>query len=129
MLEELMPTRRDVLIGISVSAAAALTRAALPLLAKVAQPTTPVKFKVPAGSCDCHVHVFDPQHFPYAESRTYTPGAATLDELQAMHRYIRTQRVVIVQPSVYGTDNACMLDAIKKIGHHARGVAVVANNV
>ena len=36
---------------------------------------------VPRGACDCHVHVFDPARFPYAPDRTYTPGAATVEEL------------------------------------------------
>jgi len=36
-------------------------------------------------------------------------------------------RVVVVQPSVYGTDNACTLDAIRQLGSRARGVAVIDN--
>jgi predicted TIM-barrel fold metal-dependent hydrolase len=35
---------------------------------------------------------------------------------------------VIVQPSVYGTDNACTLDAIRQLGPSARGVAVIDDN-
>jgi predicted TIM-barrel fold metal-dependent hydrolase len=34
-------------------------------------------------------------------------------------------RVVVVQPSVYGTDNRCTVNAVQKIGNSARGVAVI----
>jgi predicted TIM-barrel fold metal-dependent hydrolase len=94
--------------------------------AKAAQPATPVSFQVPKGACDCHVHVFgDPRRFPFAPSRTYTPESASVDELQALHRALHLDRVVIVQPSVYGTDNSCMLYALKQIGSDARGIAVI----
>ena len=42
-----------------------------------------------------------------------------------MHRALHMDRVVIVHPSVYGTDNACTLDAIQQLGSRARGVAVI----
>ena len=42
-----------------------------------------------------------------------------------MHRSLHIERVVVVQPSVYGTDNACTLHAIKQLGVGARGVAVI----
>src|SRR5262249_392015 len=55
----------------------------------------------------------------------YTPESASVEELEALHRALHTDRVVIVQPSVYGTDNACMLDAVRRIGPTARGIAVI----
>jgi predicted TIM-barrel fold metal-dependent hydrolase len=84
-----------------------------------------VDFEVPEEACDCHVHVFDPKKFPYAAKRVYTPPEASVEDLQEMLRSIHCSRVVIVQPSVYGTDNACTVDAIRQIGRTARGVAVV----
>jgi len=42
-----------------------------------------------------------------------------------LHRRLHLQRVVIVQPSVYGTDNRATLDAIKTRGADARGIAVI----
>lgn len=94
--------------------------------ANAAQPATPVRFKVPDGACDCHTHVFgDPARFPFAAARTYTPEAALVAEMRKLHRALRTSRVVIVQPSVYGTDNACTLDAIRQLAPDARGVAVI----
>lgn len=77
-------------------------------------------------ACDCHVHVFDPDRFPYAAKRAYTPGKASVPELRSMHRSLGMSRTVLVQPSVYGTDNACLLDAIDQLGiEQARGVAVM----
>jgi predicted TIM-barrel fold metal-dependent hydrolase len=96
------------------------------LLANASQPSTPVRFAVPNGACDCHTHVFgDPRRFPFAPGRTYTPEPASVAEMQALHRALHTTRVVVVQPSVYGTDNACTLDALKQLGSDARGVAVI----
>src|ERR1700746_2663316 len=91
---------------------------------------TPVRFDVPEGACDCHVHVFgDAPRFPFAASRTYTPESASAAELLAMHRALRIGRAVIVQPSVYGTDNSCTLDAMKQYGSGARGIAVLPDAI
>ncbi len=84
---------------------------------------------VPALACDCHVHVFGPAgRFPYAPGRAYTPGDASIAELQALHRALGIERVVIVQASPFGSDNACTLDALRRIGPCARGVAVIDAN-
>src|SRR6266545_7972921 len=102
-----------------------LLRAAA-LVATASQPRTPINFEVPAGACDCHTHIFgDPQRFSMIPSRVYTPEPASVDEMQTLHRALHMDRVVIVQPSVYGTDNACTLDAVRQLGSHARAVAVV----
>jgi predicted TIM-barrel fold metal-dependent hydrolase len=90
---------------------------------------TPVRFDVPKHACDAHVHAFDPHRFPFAASRTYTPESATAAQLLAMHRAVHVSRVVIVQPSVYGTDNSCILDGIKQYGLGARGIAVLSSEV
>lgn len=121
-----MPSRRDILIGATLAGAGAFTRPVSSVLARASPPTTPVNFKVPAGACDCHTHLFgDSLRFPFAPSRTYTPEPASVKEMQTLHRALRTERVVIVQPSVYGTDNACMLDGIRQLGTSARGVTVI----
>jgi predicted TIM-barrel fold metal-dependent hydrolase len=120
-----MLSRRDVLTGALASAVASLQRGTR-AFAAAAQPSTPVSFAVPPGACDCHTHVFgDPRQFPWAATRVYTPEPASVDEMRAVHRALRIDRVVIVQPSVYGTDNACTLDAIRQLGARARGVAVI----
>ena len=95
-------------------------------LATAPQPRTPVNFDVPSGACDCHTHIFgDPQRFPMIASRVYTPEQASVAEMRTLHRALHMDRVVIVQPSIYGTDNACTLDAVKQVGAHARAVAVI----
>ncbi len=121
-----MISRRHVLIGAAAAGAAAFTRRANSILATASQPATPVNFDVPPGACDCHTHIFgDPARFPFAPGRIYTPESASVDEIGALHHALHTSRVVIVQPSVYGTDNACTLDAISRLGRSARGVAVI----
>ena len=121
-----MPSRRDILIAAATAGAAALVRPFASVLAAAPQPGTPVKFSVPKDACDCHTHIFgDPQRFPYAASRVYTPEPATIDEMRNLHRFLRTDRVVIVHPSVYGTDNSCTLDAIKQLAPNARAIAVI----
>jgi predicted TIM-barrel fold metal-dependent hydrolase len=87
--------------------------------------TTP-DFDVPSGACDCHVHVFGPyESFPLSPDRFYKPGLASLTDLLAHQQALRLERVVIVQPSPYGTDNSCTVDALQRLGSRARGVAVV----
>lgn len=91
---------------------------------------TPPAFKVPSGACDCHVHVFDSARFPFAEDRVYTPDEAPLDALRTHLQKLHMERVVLVQPSPYGADNRCLLDAMQTLGpHRARGVAVAGLDV
>ena len=109
-----------------MATAAGLLRHADPLFAKASQPSTKVNFDVPAGACDCHVHIFgDPQRYPFFAGRTYSPEPATIEELRALHDALHIDRVVVVQPSVYGTDNTCALDAVRQLGTRARGVVVI----
>ena len=90
------------------------------------QPKTAVSFAVPAGACDCHVHVFGrAARFPFAERRGYTPPPASAAQLLALQEALHLSRVVIVQPSVYGSDNSCTLDGMRRLGPRARGVAVI----
>lgn len=78
------------------------------------------------GACDCHVHIFGPRaRFPLARERAYTPPEASIEGLLALQKRLGLERVVIVQPSVYGSDNSCTLDALRRLGPRARGVAVI----
>src|SRR2546427_1048783 len=118
-----MLTRRNVLLG---AIAAGVMMRARPVLAKAAQPATPVNFDVPAGACDCHTHIHgDPARFPFFAGRTYTPEMALPEEMAALHQALHIQRVVIVTPSVYGTENAATLYGMQARGADARGVAVI----
>ncbi|MFC7738378.1 amidohydrolase family protein [Roseomonas sp. GCM10028921] len=82
---------------------------------------------IPPGSCDCHTHVFGPADaFPFAPDRTYTPGEASPDALLGLQQALGLDRVVLVQPSPYGADNACLLDGLRRLGPaRVRGVAVI----
>ena len=80
---------------------------------------------IPAQAWDCHVHVFDPARFPYAEARDYTPGPASLDALRDRLHREGVANTVLVQPSVYGTDNRCLLRALHDLRPQGRAVAVV----
>jgi predicted TIM-barrel fold metal-dependent hydrolase len=63
--------------------------------------------------------------FPFAAQRGYTPPPASAAELLSLQRALRLSRVVIVQPSVYNSDNSCTLDGMRRLGPRARGVAVI----
>jgi predicted TIM-barrel fold metal-dependent hydrolase len=81
---------------------------------------------LPPGACDCHVHVFGPSaRYPFAADRAYTPPEASFRSYQAVMRDLGLTRAVLVQPSVYGTDNRAMLDALSQGGPNLRGVAVI----
>lgn len=82
-----------------------------------------------AAATDCHVHIIGPQaKYPMVEKRPYTPPQATVAQLKAMHERLGITRTVMVQPSFYGFDNSCMLDAMGAYGPNVRGVAVIAPN-
>jgi predicted TIM-barrel fold metal-dependent hydrolase len=118
-----MLTRRDILLASLAAGVAMNTRDAL---ANAAQPSTPVNFDVPAGSCDCHTHIHaDPAKFPFFAGRVYTPEPASPEEMSALHKALHIERVVIVTPSVYGPDNSATLFGMKARGPTARGVAVI----
>src|SRR2546425_6045975 len=94
-----MLTRRRFMAA-SIAAAGALRAGAS--FARAAQPATPVSFEVPRWACDCHTHIHgDPEKFPFFPGRVYTPEMALPEEMAALHRALRMQRVVIVTPSVY----------------------------
>jgi predicted TIM-barrel fold metal-dependent hydrolase len=118
-----MLTRRAILVGALATGAILHARTSH---AKASQPATPVNFEVPAGACDCHTHIHgDPARFPFFAGRTYTPEMALPEEMAALHKALHMQRVVIVTPSVYGTDNSATLYGMQARGAEARGVAVI----
>jgi predicted TIM-barrel fold metal-dependent hydrolase len=93
---------------------------------KASQSATKVDFDVPDNACDCHAHIHaDPQQFPFFAGRVYTPELASPEEMVDLHRALHIKRVVIVTPSVYGTDNSATLFGMKARGPDARGVAVI----
>jgi hypothetical protein len=118
-----MFTRRSVVLA---SVAASVMMSNRSARATAAQPSTPVNFDVPAGATDCHTHIHgDPAKFPFFAGRAYTPELASPEEMSALHKALHIERVVIVTPSVYGTDNSATLFGMKARGATARGVAVI----
>lgn len=100
--------------------------AARPLFSAAAQPHTAVNFTLPPDACDCHTHIFgNPAQFPWFAGRTYTPESALPEEMRKLHEALHIRRVVIVTPSVYGTDNSAALFGMKARGANARGIAVI----
>jgi predicted TIM-barrel fold metal-dependent hydrolase len=88
--------------------------------------TKPPKTRAPAKSCDCHFYIFGPPaRYPMVATRGYTPRPALVPEYGAMIDTLGIERMVIVHPSVYGSDNSCSLDAMAALGERCRMVAVV----
>ncbi|SDF61142.1 amidohydrolase family protein [Sporomusa acidovorans] len=81
------------------------------------------------NACDCHHHIYDPVRFPYVPEDTRNQPPATVDVYRMLQKRLGTTRNVIIQPSAYGTDNSCLLDALKQMGHNSRGVAVIDKNI
>lgn len=78
---------------------------------------------LPAGSCDCHAHVFGPvADFPYGEARFYTPPEAPVASYLATLDALGLDRAVLVAASVYGTDNDCLVAALAAAPHRLRGI-------
>jgi len=85
---------------------------------------------LPAGATDTHAHICGPKsRYAYFSERVYTPPDCLLPAYSHMLKTLGVERAVLVQPSVYGTDNKAMLDAMKAAGPSFRGVAVVAEDI
>jgi predicted TIM-barrel fold metal-dependent hydrolase len=85
---------------------------------------------LPPLAADCHAHIFGPRAvYPYSPKRIYTPPDAPLASYLSLLSVLGVERMVLVQPSVYGTDNRVMLNAMQELGARSRGVAVVEDDV
>ncbi len=81
--------------------------------------------RLPVSACDTHVHVFgDPAAYPLWQGRGYTPHPSSLARYGELMRALGVERAVLVQPSVYGTDNRALLHALEAGGPAFRGVVV-----
>jgi predicted TIM-barrel fold metal-dependent hydrolase len=74
-------------------------------------------FAAPAHACDAHFHVFGPvERYAYdASDLRYRPPHAPLKEYLRTAQALGFERFVFVQPSAYGFDNSCMLDAMREM--------------
>jgi len=95
-------------------------------LEKVERP----RFRMPAGACDAHMHVFGPENIhPHVPKPHYTLPDGKLEHYLGLMQILGLHRFVIVQPSFYGTDNACLINALNKAGQQARGVVMFESDV
>jgi predicted TIM-barrel fold metal-dependent hydrolase len=79
--------------------------------------------------CDSHIHIYDRAFLKQPDAPGFVENADVAAYRQVQAR-IGTERVVIVTPRGYGTDNAVTVDAIHKLGiDNARGIAVLHPDV
>jgi predicted TIM-barrel fold metal-dependent hydrolase len=105
----------------------------LPML-QLCQPPHPVAripaFVCPSGATDCHVHVYGPDSlYKPAETRGFNVPDALPSSLKRLLDTLGLDRVVLVQPSGYGTDNTRHIDAIAELGRPARVIAALRADV
>jgi D-galactarolactone isomerase len=80
------------------------------------------------SACDTHIHFYDSRH-PVAPGAVLRPSDATPHDYRCVQTALGTERVVVVQPTTYGLDNSCQLDAMATFGDAARGVMVIGADV
>ena len=84
------------------------------------------RIRPPKGACDAHMHIVGPlAKYPFAAVRSLSPPEATWDDYMSLAAKLGIDRCVIVQPSFFGSDNACTLDAVERSGGRARAVVVI----
>lgn len=88
------------------------------------------RLKTPPKACETHSHIYGPpDQYPRFPGRKPNYGAS-LQAYETMLKRLGFERCVIVQPSLYSTDNRCTLDAIEYFGQDkARGVVVTRKDV
>lgn len=81
------------------------------------------QLQAPPGACDTHMHIYEAR-FAFAPTATSKPPPAPVSAYRAIQKQLGLTRVVVVQPSGYGFDNACTLEAVSALGANARCVVV-----
>ena len=93
------------------------------------QQTSPPKLslaqRMPSGAWDSHMHVFDLENYDLIPNAIYRPNSYSLEQALEFEATVGIKNIVLVQPSIYGNDNGCLLDALKELGPK-RGRGVVA---
>ncbi|KAL4976996.1 hypothetical protein BDW66DRAFT_150532 [Aspergillus desertorum] len=84
----------------------------------------PLKKWIPSGAWDSHMHVTDKKYPVVADAAYQSRPGQSIDDAMAFESSLRIKNIVLVQPSIYGTDNSCLLDALRRIGP-SRGRGVV----
>ena len=82
-------------------------------------------FAMPANACDSHMHAFGPLDlYPGIANPRYEYPGGDIDDYAALAVVLDIQRMVLVQPSFYGSDNRYLLEALQTMGPKARGVVM-----
>jgi D-galactarolactone isomerase len=91
--------------------------------------TQPVRgTRAPDGTVDTHIHIYGPtDRYPASPTAVVpAPPGATLEAYRALMQRLNLARCVVVQPSTYGADNRCTMDAVAALGpDRARAIVVV----
>jgi 2-pyrone-4,6-dicarboxylate lactonase len=96
---------------------------------RAAETNTKPRFALPPGSCDAHFHVFEPG-YPHVPDPLYTFPEATLEQYLRLAQVLGIDRMVLVQPSYYATDNSLLLDVLDKAGSsRCRGVVQIEEGI
>lgn len=85
-----------------------------------------IRNRMPPGSWDSHMHIMDGVRYPNYSRKHYTlKERYTLEAALSFESTIGIKNIVVVQPSCYGMDNSCVLDALRDLGP-SQGRGVVA---
>ncbi len=80
---------------------------------------------IPDGACDCHIHIYDYTRFALMPAAPSTPPQSLWSDYQREQQALGLTRAVIVQPTGYGFDNRCTLDALEQAQGSARAIVAV----
>jgi 2-pyrone-4,6-dicarboxylate lactonase len=95
---------------------------------RAAESNTPPAFAVPPGACDAHFHVFEPG-YPHVPHPHYTFPDGSIDQYLAMTDALGLERMVLVQPSFYATDNSLLEYTLKRLGPRCGGVVQIEEDI
>lgn len=79
------------------------------------------RLAAPPGATDTHMHIYEPG-YAMASTAIIPPQDGPLADYKQLQARLGLSRVVVVQPSTYGLDNTCTLEAVAKVGANARAV-------
>ncbi|KAM5355279.1 hypothetical protein ACJ41O_001925 [Fusarium nematophilum] len=88
-------------------------------------PQSSLADRIPLGAWDSHMHVLDVENYALSPAAKYRPNSHSLDQALAFEAGVGIRNIVLVQPSIYGLDNTCLIDTLRALGPD-RGRGVVA---
>jgi 2-pyrone-4,6-dicarboxylate lactonase len=96
----------------------------VPTPMRKADTNTRPDFSLPLNTCDAHFHVFE-HGYPSVAKPHYTFPDGSLRQYVELCDYVGIDRMVLVQPSYYGTDNRLTIETLRKLGDRARGIVMI----